>query len=227
MDKLHIKKQTRIIIASIAFIALFISCISNNAKSETDLEKDGYHGNIQEVIEYDCKISFGTLHKEAVRQSITYNKDGYRTEAEDGNKTKYKFKYDSNNNKTESCVYNSDGSLDGKAIFKYDSNNNKTEYCWYDSDGNLYWKYTYKYDSNNNEIEWCEYSPEGSLNRKEIKKYDSNNNLIEEYWYGSDGCRRSKYTYKYDSNNNRIEEYYLSGEGEVLTGGKIIEYKYW
>jgi len=36
-----------------------------------------------------------------------------------------------------------------------------------------------------------------------------------------------KYTYEYDSYNNMTKEYNYTGNGQMLTGGKIKEYNYW
>ncbi len=133
---------------NLLLIILFLSVgFSQQKKSDEPNPKKGIKTETR--LEYEYEEKFGEL------EVILEGKDIY--------------KYDSNGNKVEWLMYNSDGSLESKTIYKYDSNGNIIEESGYDSEGNLtdnvfgVSKTIYKYDSKNRIIESISYDLESKF----------------------------------------------------------------
>lgn len=161
------------------------------------LEEILYYGTVP----YDSK---GNLNVNSLRSSITaYN-------------------YDSQGNKTEELVYDTEGKLIDKETWQYDSCGNEIEYVNYIQDGTVHQKRTCKYDSSNKKIEETEYLS-GWYN-KNTYKYDRHGNPIEKSSYCYVGEElRDKCIYKYDSYGNILEEARYSPD-DKLTSKDIYQY---
>lgn len=134
---------------------------------------------------------------------------------------KVTFKYDANNNPTETCIFH-DGEIFLKFQSRYDVYNREIE-NWDITAGE---RYLYKYDDLGNRIEEAQYNQNGELLTKKISVYDSNRHKTEIRKYGNDGklMFTANYTYTVDEKKNWIRKVeYYNGKPLLITE-RIIEY---
>lgn len=134
---------------------------------------------------------------------------------------KVTFKYDANNNLTETCVYH-DGEVFLKFQSKYDAFNNEIE-NWDITAGE---GHLYRYDERGNRTEETQYNQNGEMIAKKLSTYDGNNYKTELRKYGKDGnlLFMTSYTYELDAQKNWIRKVeYFNGK-PLLVSERAITY---
>lgn len=121
--------------------------------------------------------------------------------SEDKLEWKYKFTHDSEGKLILHTKHNPDGTVRWNNVYKYNSDGNKTEEILSNSDG----EYTFRYDSKGNRIEWNKFHPNGELDWKFNYKVNSDGEIIEQIKYDTEKNTKQKLELKYDSDKNMTE----------------------
>ncbi len=144
------------------------------------------------------------------------NWTGWDKPRDNGCFSKYKIRYDSHGNKTESAYYNFRDSLCKKEYqmkYYYDARGNIVEEAFFFPGGKLYYGNIYKYDSNGFQFGSMQYDGNGNvLNKSYSKNKDTNSN--EEcvgYYHG--GFEPSRSIFKKDKNGKKTELYHYDSTG--------------
>lgn len=131
-----------------------------NTIEKTEYNKDGSIKK-REISKYDNK---GNLLEESNYEAKhdKENKDSYNK--------KVSYKYNTNNDKTEENVFDSEGKLIKKTVYTYNRNGDKSAEVTMDSSGKVLKKAIYTYDSKGLKSEKKTYNGENTL--ESVKKYE-------------------------------------------------------
>jgi len=211
----------------LTFLGIY-TCAYPLNKPQTDLEKDGFKGNVRSVKtnNYYVTTKFGEIKKGNLKnfEIRVYDKKGSLIEyqSDDGGKIrKVILKYDKDGNLIDKSNFNSDGTIYDKTIYKYDDKGNLIEESRYDFDGNLKKKAIFKYGNK-------EYKPYFNRSNSWTKSFfdfdvDKKGNLTDFYSYDSNGKLNEKGVCKHDNEGNLLE---LLGYDDENTLSLNIIYKY-
>ncbi|MCL2650249.1 MAG: hypothetical protein FWD60_04375 [Candidatus Azobacteroides sp.] len=199
--------------------SLGLAQLNSNELSKIESLVDEYSdtkGQVKKIkiTGYYVNDKFGEITKKDVLswKRVVYDIKGATIESESWKKSDnkepikkiYVIRYD-NQNKEEQVCYNSDGTLDSKAVWTYDNQNREIESVFYNSDGTLNFKVVSKYDNDKIIQENC-YKGDGSLSQKVLYKYNNDTTNREELTYDSSENLTSKWLVC-DKNDIPLESY--------------------
>ncbi len=136
--------------------------------------------------------------------------------------SRWSYKYNNLNNKTEEIIYNIDGSVSWRTVYNYDKNNQLAVASRYHREGQLEERYAYKRNDKKTLLEEVSYNSLDSINNKTSYKYDVLGNETEEATDFSyiKWLDRSQTVSKYDAAENLLEYMVYDSSGTVKESNK-------
>ena len=198
----------------------------NIQKAKNDLVVDLLHGKVLSVreIQYNLGDKSGQIPTDTTGRILTnritfYNQEGNTSEVSNfihlgpGKNvfSKRVFKYDDRGYKTESHVFNADGSPSGfKTTYVYNDKGDLMEERQFREDDSLVQRKTYMYDTKQNRI--------SSVDKRTriMYSYDAQGGLIEDNEYSVAFDRRIR-AHKYDGNGFLMLSIYYEAKGQVTS----------
>lgn len=213
---------------------LIIFAFSLPLSAETDLEKAGFHSNIQSVhtFYYDYKEEDGEyLTNLLYSEKAEYNDNGFLVQIRNYNENReltgwQSYKYNSNDQLTESSFHSADGSVQSSTVFIYNSKGQLLKESFLSGNGEQIRSTSFKYDNRGNTIEALTSEAAGNIKYKMsfTYQYDPAGRILEQRIYGDNNKLTAITRFTWDGKGRKLKEVTLyEGLAELNT---VMEFDY-